>query len=111
MFEKLQDRWIKNKKERVRNSEKRRKSVNGLIPVFKKYNISLVYLFGSVAKNSCGSYSDIDLYVEQADGKLYWKILRDLQAASSYAIDLYTQADDIQFIRKIKQRGIKIYES
>ncbi len=111
MFEKLKERWIKEQKERVENSQKRVQELKGLIPIFQKFSIQRAYLFGSVSNNSCGSGSDIDLYIEILDNKLYWEILRDLESACSYDIDLYTQSDDPQFIKKIKERGIKIYES
>ena len=111
MFKKLKQRWLENQKEQVLNAQKRTEKLKALVPVFKKYGVRRAYLFGSLTRNVCSSRSDIDLYVEEVDNKLYWNMLRDLEDAATYDIDLYTQSDEAQFIKKIKERGIKIYES
>ena len=111
MFKKLKQRWLENQKEQVLNAQKRAEKLKALVPVFKKYGVRRAYLFGSLIRNICSSRSDIDLYVEEVDNKLYWNMLRDLEDAATYDIDLYTQSDEAQFIKKIKERGIKIYES
>lgn len=111
MYEKLKKRWDHIRQERVNISQMRAKRLLHLVPIFQKYAVHQVYLFGSVATNTCHVSSDVDLYIEGLDNRFYWEILRDLENACSYNIDLYTQADDQQFTRKIKQRGVKIYES
>jgi len=111
MFKKLKQRWLKNQKEQVLNAQKRAEKLKALVPIFQKYGVFRAYLFGSVTRNVCSSRSDIDLYVEEVDNIVYWNMLRDLEDAATYNIDLYTQSDEAKFIKKIKERGIKIYES
>ena len=82
-----------------------------LFPVFKKYGVKVAYIFGSTIRKNCNFESDIDIYIEGVKDKLYWEIRRELEESSPYPIDVYTQSDNEQFIKKIKERGIKIYES
>jgi predicted nucleotidyltransferase len=111
MFEKLKSRWGRIAQGKKINAQKRLEYMKLLLPIFKKYNVKVAYLFGSTVKKSCDSESDIDIYVEGVEDKLYWEIRRELEGSSPYPIDVYTQSDDEQFIKKIKERGIKIYES
>jgi hypothetical protein len=40
----------------------------------------------------------------------FWSLRRDLEAALGQRLDLYTQHDDPEFVRKIMERGELIYE-
>ncbi len=42
-----------------------------IIPVFKKYNIHEIYLFGSYARGEANNQSDIDIYCESGDIKTF----------------------------------------
>jgi len=64
MYEKLKDRWTREKLEKqTRSAGFKRQLLENGIPVFKKYEVQAVYLFGSVAVGSSRQKSDIDLYV------------------------------------------------
>jgi predicted nucleotidyltransferase len=110
MYEKLKHRWALEQMEKQARSArfKRQLLVNGP-PVFKKYNVQTVYLFGSVAVGSSRHESDIDLYVSGLADDQYWNFRHDLEEAVELPIDLYTEGDNPRFIKKIIARGEKIY--
>ena len=110
MYEKLKNRWAREKLEKKARSARFKKQLleNG-IPVFKEYNVQAVYLFGSVAAGSSRQASDIDLYVCGLAEDQYWNFRHDLEEAVELPIDLYTDGDDPIFIKKIIARGEKVY--
>jgi predicted nucleotidyltransferase len=69
-----------------------------------------VYLFGSVAAGTAGPRSDIDMLAMPVAAEAFWCLRRDLEAALGQRLDLYTQRDDPEFVRKIMERGELIYE-
>lgn len=88
----------------------RREIVDKLKRVFEKYGIKRAFLFGSVLDQLCMPHSDIDIYVEDIEGKKYWDLWRDLEELANQPVDLYCQLDDPVFVEKIKNRGELIYE-
>jgi predicted nucleotidyltransferase len=92
-------------------SDKKKKAIMDLREIFEKYRLNQVFLFGSVLNGKCYSGSDIDLYVEEVSGEIYWALKRELEKKANQPIDLYCQLDDRVFISKIKKRGELIYES
>ena len=110
MYEKLKQRWALEKYEkRARSDRFKKQLLEKGIPVFKKYRVQTVYLFGSVAVGSSRQASDIDLYVSGLPDACYWDFRHDIEEAVQLPIDLYTEGDDPGFIKKIKARGEKIY--
>lgn len=86
-------------------------AVEALWPLFDKYQLSRVFVFGSVSRGLSGVSSDIDLYVEEVSGEDYWKLRHELEEEAGHSIDLYCQLDDPVFVQKIKERGKLVYES
>jgi predicted nucleotidyltransferase len=110
MYEKLKNRWAREKLEKKARSDGFKRQLLGSgIPVFKEYNVQAVYLFGSVAVGSSRQASDIDLYVSGLAEDQYWNFRHDLEEAVELPIDLYTDGDDPGFIEKIIARGEKVY--
>jgi len=109
-YEKLKQRWSNEKSEQEARAAGFKKQLleNGT-PLFKRYNLQLVYLFGSVASGKSREDSDIDLYVSALPIDQYWSFRRELEEAVQLPIDLYTDSDDVAFVKKIKERGEKVY--
>jgi len=109
-FDKLKQRW---RNESAGQSKRavmlKRQLLEKGTPIFKKYGIDTVILFGSVANGRCREKSDIDLYVTRLQTDRYWQFRYDLEEAVQLPIDLYTDSDDHVFIQKIVARGEKIY--
>ena len=109
-FYKLKQKWEKDRLARFKEAGQRKTSLKKATPIFVKYNISRVVLFGSVAENRCTPESDIDLYVHPLHGKTYWEFRRELNETLGTPVDIYTDTDDIVFVKKILERGQVIYE-
>ena len=110
-YEKLYQRWQTEVAESAGLAKKMKSALmNNAKPVFQKYNIQKVILFGSVQKGSVNSGSDIDLLAIHLSGNDYWKCRHDLEEIAGYPVDLYTQSDDPVFVKKIMERGEVIYE-
>ena len=81
--------------------------------VCKKYSVSVIYLFGSYAKNKARSDSDIDLLiVSQIEGIEYYQLLNELENKLNKKIDLLrleTAIQNVKLMNEILIDGIKIY--
>jgi len=109
-FRKLKLRWDQKRQKRaLRSKSFRDKLLKKGSPVFRKYNVNQVYIFGSVISGRCSKHSDIDLFVPSLPNDQYWQFRHELEEAVQLPIDLYTESDDPVFVRKIKERGEKIY--
>lgn len=109
-FEKLKQRWSNEKWEQeARAAEFKRQLQEKGTPIFKKYNLQTVYIFGSVAAGRIRQDSDVDLYVSSLPADKYWNFRHELEETVQLPIDLYTDSDDYTFIRKIVERGEKVY--
>jgi predicted nucleotidyltransferase len=109
-FEKLKKRWsLERKKEKDRAVDFKQRLVERGTPVFKRYNIKVVYLFGSVASGRSREDSDIDLYVSALPVDQYWRFRHELEEVVQLPIDLYTDSDDHAFVKKIIECGEKVY--
>ncbi len=83
-------------------------------PIFKSYDINRAILFGSVAKDTSNSQSDIDIFVEsQLKGLKFVGLLEELKNAADRDIDLINSthiesgsAVDLE----IQKTGVVIYE-
>lgn len=88
-------------------------------PIAKKYQLNRVTLFGSYAKGTANSNSDIDIYVEYApkdNRPLFWPggLYNDIQSATDKEVDLLFQgfnrdslADGVY--REILNTGVTLY--
>lgn len=110
-FKKLKKKWENDRLRRQAEAEERKRilRIQGTA-IFKKYHITKAVLFGSVIHQSCRTDSDIDLYVHPLTNRSFWDFRHDLEEATGYSIDLYTDSDDKTFIKKIHSRGETIYE-
>ncbi len=110
-FSKLKQKWIDQRFERKRRSEKARDIlISKGKPIFKKYNIEKVLLFGSVASGESIDFSDIDILAFSLEKNNFWECRHELEEAIGYFVDLYTQDDDPEFVKKILLRGEIVYE-
>ena len=109
-YEKLIKRWSREKgDQKARAAVFKKRLLEKGTPVFKRYNLQVVYLFGSVASGKSRKNSDIDLYVSSLPADRYWQFRHELEDAVHLPIDLYTDSDDLKFIKKIIERGEKVY--
>jgi len=109
-FEKLIQRWSKERSEQeTRAAVFKKQLLEKGTPIFKKYNIETVFLFGSVAAGRSRKDSDVDLYVSFLPENEYWTFRHELEEAVQLPIDLYTDSDDHKFVRKIIERGERLY--
>jgi len=111
-YTKLKESRRKKKLERTRRSaEIKSRILIKCIPIFEKYGIKKVILFGSLALGNAGKYSDVDMLVIPLDNNYFWDFYREMVDALEIPLDLYNQEDDFRFIDKIKDRGEVIYEA
>ncbi len=83
-------------------------------PIFKAYGINRAVLFGSVAKGTSNSQSDIDIFVDsRLKGLKFVGLLEDLKNAADRDVDLINSthvesgsAVDLE----IQKTGVVIYE-
>jgi len=110
-FEKLKKKWVNDKQKRInRSADLKNSLVNKGKPIFRKYGIAKVILFGSVADGRCELSSDIDILVQPLPAEKYWNFRRELEDAINTAVDIYTTGDDPVFVDKIISRGEIVYE-
>ncbi len=110
-FDKLKQRWERDRIRRQEDSALRQKLLReNARPIFKKFRISKVVLFGSAAENRSRPDSDIDLFVRPLQGDNYWDFIRELEDTVELPVDVYTDTDDEVFVKKILERGEVIYE-
>ncbi len=81
--------------------------------IFKKYDVTFCYLFGSYAKGNASPESDVDLLIEtNTKGLKYYGLVEDLRTGLKKRIDLLdvNQLDqNPELMREILRDGIKIY--
>ncbi|MBQ0036236.1 MAG: helix-turn-helix domain-containing protein [Firmicutes bacterium] len=82
-------------------------------PIFTKYNLKYVYLFGSYAKNKASEKSDIDLMIsDEAKGFDFIDLQENLHQVLHKNIDLI-RIDDLknnkEFLNEVLATGVKIY--
>lgn len=102
---------MEKEKSRALSKFRKRLLVEKGEPLFRKYGIEKVYLFGSVVDQRCCQTSDLDILVFPLSGEKYWHLRHDLEKALEIPIDLYTDTDDALFVKKIISRGSLIYEA
>ena len=111
-FEKLKEKWQVEEEMRRREAEQRRDTLlTRCRPLFERYKIREVILFGSVAEGKSTASSDIDLLVSPLKNVDYWTFKRDIEEVTGYPVDLYTQDDEALFVSKLRSRGEVIFSS
>ena len=111
-FKKLKERWCRQLAEQEKLALLRRAALLGKGPaIFEKYSIRKVFLFGSILEKKCTVNSDIDILVMPLKDENYWKLRFDLETAIGCPVDLYSQTDEAQFVKKIMDRGEVVYET
>lgn len=82
--------------------------------VFKEYDVSYCYLFGSYARGEASETSDIDLLIcSNVDGLHFFGLIEELRVALCKRVDLLgvEQLDNnYKLTTEILKDGIKIYE-
>ena len=110
-FEKLKKRRaVKREMQQIRSERLKFLLLERGLAVFKKFGISKVIVFGSVADGVCGETSDIDILVVPLKNKQYWDFRHELEEAVDLPIDLYTDLDDPILVENITSRGEIFYE-
>jgi predicted nucleotidyltransferase len=109
-FEKLKKKWASEKLARKRLSQSMRDAIieKGQ-PVFRRFQIEKVFLFGSVLDSRSHEGSDIDILVSPLPRSAYWSFKHEMEETVGFTIDLHTQDDDPKFVRKVIERGEIIY--
>ncbi len=110
-YNKLKQKWLLERIERKMQAEKIMSTVieKGK-PIFKKFALNKVILFGSVLNGRSSETSDVDILVFLLQKDQYWECRHELEQSIGFPIDLYTQDDDIKFVNKIVSRGKVVYE-
>ena len=107
----LKRKWTEEKRQRISQSKQlKRRVIEKGTPLFKRYGIRKVVLFGSVAEGHVHSRSDIDILVMPLNADYYWDFQHDFQEALDVQVDIYTDHDDPVFIEKIIARGETLYD-
>ena len=87
---------------------------NKLCPIFKSYNVKKAILFGSFAKNTKTSKSDIDILVDSGlKGLSFFGLLEDITNVVEKEVDLIDVSQiekNSQIENEIKKTGVLIYE-
>ena len=84
-----------------------------VVSIAKTYGVSSVSLFGSYAKGTATSDSDIDFIIDKGDliGIKYFSLLEDLENAFDCKIDLITRGfSNKEFLNSIKKDEVLLYE-
>ncbi len=111
-YDKLIQRRERHRRDMMRQSEEMMFRIKEKgIPVFKRYGIRRVILFGSIIRQNLSKFSDLDMLVIPLENERYWDFNRELEGVLKIPLDIYTQNDDPGFVEKIKSRGETIYEA
>lgn len=110
-FSKLERRWERERAGRsARSAALRQLLVTRGLAVLRRHGAQRVWLFGSVAAGTARAASDIDLLAMPVSAADYWTLRRELEVALGHPVDLYTQDDDADLVRKVMERGELIDE-
>lgn len=78
-----------------------------IIQFARRYNLSQIYLFGSLIRED--DSSDIDLGVNGLKPELFFKFYGELSRKLSKNLDLVDLSQNSKFTEIVLKRGIKIY--
>ena len=109
-FERLKARWREEASLQEREADLRRTALRERgYSVFEQFGVRAV-LFGSVVRGRSSLRSDIDVLVWSLPAKDFWAFTYALEEATGYPCDVYNEADDPIFVKKIRARGEVVYE-
>jgi predicted nucleotidyltransferase len=110
-FDKFLRQREAERRARKNRSEKRKELLlkHGM-PLFHKYGIKKVIVFGSAAKGFSTESSDLDIVVMPLDAQSYWDFRFEFEEALGLPLDLYTETDDPRIIQKAVSSGDVVYE-
>ena len=108
-FEKLKERWRAEAEARRREAERRERLLAQSTPLFERYGVREVVLFGSVLEGESATSSDVDLLVRPLKSADYWNFKRDIEGVMACPVDLYTQDDEPLFVSKVEARDEVIF--
>lgn len=74
----------------------------------KKYDVSVIYLFGSAVEEK-GESNDIDIAVKGILPRFFFKFYGELMRNLSKPVDLVDLSKKSLFNQLIEEKGIKIY--
>jgi len=77
-----------------------------IIKCAKKFNVSLIYLFGSAVSSK--EYNDIDLAIKGIKPELFFKFYGELLNNLNLPVDLIDLSDESLFNQIIQEKGVKI---
>lgn len=84
------------------------------IPIFKKYGVKSLTIFGSYARNEAKEDSDLDFFIDKGDLRglfQYYSLVNELEDSFKCHVDLITTGiDDKDFLEKIHKDGVLLYE-
>jgi predicted nucleotidyltransferase len=111
-FNKLKAKIEKeNELNRQRAATLKAKLTQDGVAIYKRYQLRKVIIFGSLTDRHFSGRSDVDIYVEPLDNQKYWEFRHALEDLLDADIDLHSDKDDLNFIKKIIDRGEIIYEA
>lgn len=103
----------KEEKEKLLKEQERDVIIEKLVnlePVWQKYKILKVYLYGSFADLSFCKYSDIDLAVKSEMGyETFLRFFSEVDKVFKREVDLRL-LKELPFAEQIRERGVLIYE-
>ncbi|MGE5344214.1 MAG: nucleotidyltransferase family protein [Candidatus Omnitrophota bacterium] len=101
----------KRDKQRCRNELKSvLKKLKSLAPLWKKYNLEKVYLYGSLTGFSIHSGSDIDIALEgDIDYANVLSLFGEVDRQFSREVDL-RRIEELPFKEAVQKKGLVVYE-
>ena len=95
---------------------------NSLVPILRKYGVSQAWVYGSYARHEAGADSDGNILLKGFEGKdlfAFGALYSDITAGLGKELDIVnaedlhrsiTETQTKQYIRRIKQDRVLIYE-
>lgn len=110
-FSALEDRWRRRAEENQRRSrEARQRLIRKGVPVFQRFGVKKVVLFGSVLEGRMRPGSDIDIMVDHVAPEQFFRFMAELSEALDLDVDIHTMDEDTIFTRKMQERGEVVYD-
>ena len=111
-FSGLKARWAQQEADAKAAAQQILEEASAKVPsVAAEFGAAKAVIFGSPLAGRSHRKSDVDLLILGTDPAAYWDLRRRLEEVLNRPVDLYTEADDRTFVRKILARGLVIYEA
>lgn len=86
---------------------------NKSVPIFKRYGVKSLSLFGSYARNEADENSDLDFCIEKGELKglfQYYSLINELEDSFQCHVDLITTGvGDKEFLKQIREDEVILY--